>query len=52
VINKYTLLFEAALGIDAQPLISMQADYNIQVTRNNKIVAARLAKIYKVAVVV
>ena len=28
---EYALLFEAALGIDAEPLIKLQVDYNIQV---------------------
>jgi len=51
VTTEYALLFEAALGIDAEPLIGMQADYNIQVMRKNKSFADRLAEIKKVVAV-
>ncbi|MDR3189228.1 MAG: HigA family addiction module antidote protein [Prevotellaceae bacterium] len=47
--TEYALLFEAALGVDAEPLIGMQADYNMQVTRKNKSFANRLAQIRKMA---
>ena len=47
VTTEYALLFEAALGIDAEPLIGMQTDYNIQVMRKNKSFADRLAEISK-----
>jgi addiction module HigA family antidote len=47
--TEYALLFEAVLGIDAEPLIGMQADYNMQVTRKNKPFADRLAKIRAMA---
>lgn len=43
--TEYALLFEAVLGIDAEPLVGMQADYNMQVTRKDKTFAKRLAKI-------
>jgi addiction module HigA family antidote len=49
VTTEYALLFEAVLGIDAEPLIGMQADYNIQVAKKDKSFAARLAQIRKVA---
>jgi addiction module HigA family antidote len=48
VTTEYALLFEAALGVDAEPLIGMQADYNMQVTRKNESFAARLAEIRKI----
>ena len=51
VTTEYALLFEAALGIDAEPLVGMQADYNMQVMRKNKSFADRLLKISKVAAV-
>ena len=51
VTTEYALLFEAALGIDAEPLIGIQADYNIQTAKRNKSFAARLAEIRKVAAV-
>jgi len=49
VTTEYALLFEAALGIDAEPLIGMQADYNVQTIRQNKLWRERLANIRKVA---
>ena len=49
VTTEYALLFEAALGIDAEPLIGIQADYNMQTVKRNKSFAARLAEIRKVA---
>jgi addiction module HigA family antidote len=51
VTTEYALLFEAALGMDAEPLIGMQSDYNLQVTKKNKSFAERLAGIRKVAAV-
>jgi addiction module HigA family antidote len=51
VTTEYALLFEAVLGIDAEPLIGMQADYNMQVIKQNKSFANRLAEIRKVAAV-
>ncbi len=51
VTAEYALLFEATLGIKAETLISIQADYNIQVAKSNKSFMKRLAKIKKVAAV-
>jgi addiction module HigA family antidote len=51
VTTEYALLFEAALGIDADIFIKMQADYNVQTIKQNKSFAARLDKIRKVAAV-
>lgn len=51
VTTEYALLFEAALGIDAEPLIGIQSDYNMHVARENKSFADRLAQIRKVAAV-
>ena len=45
------LLFEAALGIDAEPLIKLQVDYNIQVAKSDKSFLERLANIRKIAAV-
>jgi len=47
VTTEYALLFEAVLDIDAEPLIGMQADYNMQVMKKNKPFADRLANIRK-----
>ena len=48
---EYALLFEAALGIDAEPLIKLQVDYNIQVAKSGKSFLERLANIRKIAAV-
>jgi len=48
---EYALLFEAALGIEAEPLIGMQADYNVQTIRQNKLWSERLASVRKVVAV-
>ena len=45
------LLFEAALGINADLLMRMQLKYNMQIVRQDKSFACRLAKISKVAAV-
>ena len=44
------MLFEAALGINADLLMRMQLKYNMQIVRQDKIFADRLANIRKVAV--
>jgi len=41
------LLFEATLGIPADSLIRLQADYNLQVVNQDKSFANRLAEIRK-----
>ena len=51
VTTEYALLFEAALGIDAEPLVGMQADYNLQTIRQNKSWSERLANIRKMVAV-
>jgi len=51
VTTEYALLFEAALGIEAGMWIRIQADYNMQIVKQNKSFADRLAKISKVAAV-
>lgn len=47
VTTEYALLFEAALGIDAEIFIRIQADYNMQTARENKSFAERLKNIRK-----
>jgi len=51
VTAEYALLFEAVLGIDADPLVGLQADYNLQTVRNDKSFSRRLANLRKVAAV-
>jgi len=47
VSTQTALLFEAALGIPADSLIRLQADYNLQVVNQDKSFADRLAEIRK-----
>ena len=47
----YALFLEAALGIDAQFWIQMQADYNLQTAKSDQKVIERIRKIRKVAAV-
>jgi len=51
VTTEYALLFEAALGINANIFIGMQADYNMQTIKQNKSWMERLANVRKVAAV-
>lgn len=45
--TDYALYLEAALGIDAQLWIQMQADYNLQVAKADKTVMQRILEIRK-----
>ena len=47
VSTEYALLFEAALGIDAEIWIRLQADYDMQVAKSNKTFMEKLANIRK-----
>ena len=47
VSTEYALLFEAALGIDAEIWIRLQADYDMQKAKSNKSFLERLANIRK-----
>jgi addiction module HigA family antidote len=51
VTTEYALLFEAALGIEADLFTRMQTRYNMQVARKNKTLSQRLAAIRKMAAV-
>ena len=48
---EYALLFEATLGINADTLIRIQSDYNMQIAKSNKSFMERLERIKKVAAV-
>lgn len=48
---EYALLFEAALGIDAEPLIKLQTSYDMQIVKSDKSFLERLANIRKIAAV-
>lgn len=49
--TEYALMFEAVLGIDAEPLLVMQSAYEMQTVKQNKSFAARLAKIRDMAAI-
>ncbi len=49
--EKTALLFEAALGLDAEPLMRLQLKYNMQATRTDETFMERLAKVRKVAAI-
>lgn len=48
---EYALLFEAALGIDAEIWVRQQARYDMQVAKTDKSFAERLANIRKIAAI-
>lgn len=49
VTTEYALLFEAALGIDADIWLKIQSDYNKQVAKSNPSFMARINHIRKAA---
>jgi addiction module HigA family antidote len=49
VTMEYALLFEAALGIDADVWMNLQMEYNKQVVKSDKSFMARLAKVRQIA---
>lgn len=49
VTEKTALLFEAALGVDAEPLLKMQMRYNIQSTKRDATFMKRLSQVRRIA---
>jgi addiction module HigA family antidote len=49
--EKTALLFEAALGIDADPLMRLQVKYNMQTARKDTTFLVRLAQVRKMSAV-
>lgn len=49
VTTEYALLFEAALGIDADIWLNMQSAYNLQKTKSDASFMARINRIRNVA---
>jgi plasmid maintenance system antidote protein VapI len=49
--TELALLIEAALGLDAEPLLKMQARYNMLVTKRNNRFVEKLKKVRKIAAV-
>lgn len=50
VTEKTALLLEAALGVNAEPLLKMQMRYSLQSTKKDSSFMARLAKVRKIVV--
>ena len=50
VTEKTALLFEAALGVNAEPLLKMQMRYSLHSTKKDSSFMARLAKVRKIVV--
>ena len=51
ITTEFALLLEAALGINADLLVRIQTDYNIQVARKNSSLLEKLNHIKKIAAV-
>lgn len=51
ITTEFALLLEAALGINADLLVKMQTDYNLQLARKNESLIERLNMIRKIAAV-
>ena len=51
VTAELALIMETVLGINADMLLRMQTDYNLQSSRENKMLINRLSKLRKIAAV-
>ena len=51
ITTEFALFLEAALGVNADLLVRMQTDYNIQVARKNNFLREKLNNIKKIAAV-
>lgn len=49
--ERTALLFEAALGVNAEPLLRLQLRYNMQTARKDRSFLDRLSKIKRIAAV-
>lgn len=45
--EKTALMFEAVLGVDAEPLMRLQLKYNMQATKQDESFMARLSRLQK-----
>ncbi|MCD8387005.1 MAG: HigA family addiction module antitoxin [Bacteroidales bacterium] len=50
--EKTALMFEAALGVEAEPLLRLQSSYNLQTIRKDSTFMAQIAKIRRIAAAV
>lgn len=51
ITTEFALLLEAALGINADILVRMQTDYNMQMARSNHSLLEKLNQIKKIAAI-
>ena len=51
ITTEFALVLEAALGINADLLVRMQTDYNMQVARKNNSLIEKMNQIKKIAAV-
>ena len=49
--EKTALLFEAAIGVNAEPLMHMQMNYNMQTARKDSNFMEKLSKVRRIAAV-
>ena len=49
VTEKTAMMFEAALGVDAEPLMRLQMRYNVRAAKKDSSFMQRLEKIHKIA---
>lgn len=49
--TEYAMLIEAVLGLDAEPLLKMQTDYNLQMAKRDNKFMEKLNKVRKIAAV-
>ena len=49
--EKTAMLFEAALGVNAEPLLKLQMRYNMQKVRKDSAFMERLEKVRRIAAV-
>lgn len=47
--TKYNMLLEAALDLDAEPLLKMQTSYNLQMAKKDNRFMERINKVRKIA---
>lgn len=51
ITEKTAMMFEAALGVDAEPLMRLQVKYNVRIAQKDKSFMQRLDNIRKIAAV-
>ncbi|WP_071146675.1 HigA family addiction module antitoxin [Bacteroides ihuae] len=51
ITTEFALLLEAALGINADLLVKMQTEYNLQIARKNNTIIEKINKIKQIAAI-